>query len=144
MKAKEYLNKIRSMEAGINADIEEIESLITLATKVTSIISDDRVQTSSDQQKIETYSVRIADLKSKMARELVELLDYKKTARKLIRESCSLDCVTLLHKRYFQYKKWEEIAVEMGYSYQWVSDKLHKKALSQIQKVLDGMEEEGC
>lgn len=143
MKAKEYLNKIRSIEAGINADIEEIESLTTLATKVTSVISDDRVQTSGDQQKIATYSVKIADLKSKIARELVELLDYKKTARKLIRESCSTDCVTLLHKRYFQYKKWEEIAVEMNYSYQWVSDGLHKKALSQMQKALDDMEKEG-
>ena len=73
MKAKEYLNKIRTMEAGINADIEEIESLTTLATKVTSVISDDRVQTSSNQQKIETYSVKIADLKSKIAREYVSI-----------------------------------------------------------------------
>ena len=137
MKAKEYLNKIRTMEAGINADIEEIESLTTLATKVTSVISDDRVQTSSNQQKIETYSVKIADLKSKIARELVEFLEYKKTVKKIIRESCSTDCVTLLHKRYFQYKKWEEIAVEMNYSYQWVSDGLHKKALKQVQKELD-------
>jgi hypothetical protein len=143
LKAKEYLNKIRTIEAGINADIEEIESLTTLATKVTSVINDDRVQTSSDQQKIETYSVKIADLKSKIARELVEFLDYKKTVIKLIRESCSTDCITLLHKRYFQYKKWEEIAVEMNYSYQWVSDGLHKKALSQVQKALDEMEKEG-
>ena len=141
MKAKEYLNKIRTMQAGIEIDIEEIESLTTLATKVTSIISENRVQTSSDQQKVETYSVKIADLKSKIVRELVEFLDYKKNARKLIRESCSTDCVTLLHKRYFQYKKWEEIAVEMNYSYQWVSDGLHKKALSQVQKALDDGEE---
>lgn len=131
------------METGINADLEEMESLVALATKVTSVISDDRVQSDGDMQKIETYSIKIADLKSKIARELVELLDYKKTARKLIRESCSTDCVTLLHKRYFQYKKWEEIAVEMNYSYQWVSDGLHKKALSQVQKALDDMEEEG-
>lgn len=131
------------MEAGIDADIEEIESLTTLATKVTSVICDDRVQSDGDMQKIETYSIKIVDLKSKIARELVELLDYKKTARKLIRESCSTDCVALLHKRYFQYKKWEEIAVEMGYSYQWVSDGLHKKALLQVQKILDEMEEGG-
>jgi hypothetical protein len=143
LKAKEYLNKIRTIEAGINADIEEIESLTTLATKVTSVINDNRVQTSSDQQKIETYSVKIADLKSKIARELVEFLDYKKSVIKLIREFCSTDCMTLLHKRYFQYKKWEEIAVEMNYSYQWVSDGLHKKALSQVQKALDEMEKEG-
>jgi len=94
-------------------------------------------------QKIETYTIKVADLKTKIAKELVELLDYKKSARKLIRESCSTDCVTLLHKRYFQYKKWEEIAVEMNYSYQWVSDGLHKKALAQVQKVLDDEEEEG-
>ena len=129
------------MEASINADIEEIESLTTLATKVTSVISDDRVQSDGDMQKIETYSIKIADLKSKIARELVEFLDYKKSVINLIRESCSTDCATLLRKRYFLYKKWEEIAVEMNYSYQWVSDGLHKKALKQVQKVLDDREE---
>ena len=36
-----------------------------------------------------------------------------------------------------EYKKWEEIAIELEFTFQWVSDGLHKRALSQLQKALD-------
>jgi hypothetical protein len=48
--------------------------------------------------------------------------------------------MTLLHKRYFLFRSWKRIAAEMGKSKQWVSDDLHKKALAQVQKVLDERE----
>lgn len=36
-----------------------------------------------------------------------------------------------------KYYNWEQIAVDMSYTYKWVSGGLHQKALSQVQKVLD-------
>ena len=64
-------------------------------------------------------------------------VDYKKEAMKLIDRACDADCIRLLYKRYFSYMKWEEIAVDMNYTYQWVSGGLHQRALSQVQKALD-------
>ena len=42
----------------------------------------------------------------------------------------------ILYKRYCLMKKWEEIALEMNYSYQWVC-KLHGRALKEIEKLLN-------
>ena len=142
MKAKDYLKEIQAINANIYADMEELEELTALATKTTSIISDERVQSSGNQQKLETYAVKIADLKDKIKQDIVMAMRQKKEARKLIRENCEPDCITLLYKRYFQKKKWEEIAVEMNYTYKWVSGRLHGKALAQLQKALDEREGE--
>ena len=61
----------------------------------------------------------------------------RKEIKKLIFEACDSDCIDLLYKRYFLNKKWEEIAVEMNYTFKWVSGGLHQRALSQVQKLLD-------
>lgn len=137
MKAKEYLQQIKIMNAEINADLEELETLNALATKTTSVMGDERVQSSGSQQKLENYAVKIADLQREISRDIAECLRLKKEARKLIRESCDDNCITLLSKRYFENKKWEEIAVEMNYTYKWVSGGLHGMALAQLQKGLD-------
>ena len=68
--------------------------------------------------------------------EIDRLIDYKDEAWKII-EQCEPECITLISKRYFQFKDWEEIAVDMNFTYQWVSGGLHQKALAQVQKVLD-------
>lgn len=44
---------------------------------------------------------------------------------------------TLLHKRYLEDKTWEQIAVEMHYTYQWVAGPLHGQALQAVEKILD-------
>ena len=143
MKAKDYLMRIRTMNADITADIEELETLKALAYKTTSAIGDERVQTTPNPDKMADYAIRIGELKDKIPRDLVTYLDYKKKARKLIRENCDADCITLLRKRYFQNKKWEEVAVEMNYNFCWVSGRLHQKALAQLQKALDREEANG-
>ena len=137
MKAKDYLKNIQTINAGILADMEELEELTALATKTTATFGDERVQASGNQQKLEKYAVEIADLKTKIKQDIVECMRMKKVARKLIRDNCEPDCVTLLYKRYFQKKKWEEIAVDMNYTYKWVSGGLHGKALAQLQNALD-------
>lgn len=143
MKAKDYLMRMATMNADITADIEELETLKALAEKTTCAIGDERVQTSTNLHKMEDYTVRILELKDKIPKDLVVYLDYKKQARKLIRENCDADCITLLRKRYFQNKKWEEVALEMNYNFCWVSGRLHQKALAQLQKALDREEANG-
>lgn len=138
MKAKAYLQKIRTTDAKINAYIEELAQLEALATKTTSVLGGDRVQSSGSQQKMADAVAKIIELKEKINNEIDKLIDMKEEARKLIFEACESDCVTLLHKRYFNGYDWEEIAVDMKYTYKWVSGGLHRKALSQVQKALDG------
>lgn len=124
------------MDAKINADIEELTSLETLATRTTSVLGGDRVQASGSQQKMADSVAKIVDLREQINAEIDRFIDYKQEARELISE-CEAECITLISKRYFQFKTWESIAVDMNFTYQWVSGGLHQKALAHVQKALD-------
>lgn len=137
MKAIDYLKKIKSIDATIVADMEELATLEAMAIKTTAVMGGERVQSSGSQQKMADCVVKIADLKSQIADELDELLELKREAREILCKACDGECITLLHKRYFLFETWEQIAVEMNFTYQWVSDGLHKRALAQYQKVID-------
>ena len=139
MKAIEYLNQIRTMDAKINADIEELAQLEALATKTTSVLGGERVQSSGSQQKMADCVAKIVEMKDQINREIDTYIDFKMEARRIIWE-CDADCMKVLHKRYFLFRSWKRIAAEMEKSKQWVSDDLHKKALAQVQKVLDERE----
>jgi hypothetical protein len=140
LKAKEYLRQIKTMDAKINTDIEELASLEALATKTTSVLGDERVQSSGSQQKMADAVVKIADLRNSINEQIDRFIDFKEEVKNLLFESCDSECISLLYKRYFQDKKWEEIAVEMKYTFKWVSGGLHQRALSQVQKALDAKE----
>ena len=147
MKAMAYLQKIESMNEKINTDLEDLAQLRSLATKTTTVMGGEKVQSSGSQQKMADCVVKILALQDEIADEIDRFIDFKNEAKKLIHSACDADCIKLLHKRYFgelnqetdeiEYKTWEKIAVEMGYTYQWVSDGLHKRALAQLQKALD-------
>lgn len=136
MKAINYLKQIKIMDARINSDIENLAALEALATKTTPVMGGERVQSSGSQQKMADCVAKIVDLKEQINREIDEMCDYKKEARYLL-SHCDADCITILHKRYFMFETWEQISVEMNFTYQWVSGGLHQRALSQFQRVLD-------
>lgn len=127
------------MDAKINADLEELASLETLATKTTSVLGGEMVQSSGSQQKMADCVAKMVDMKEKINKEIDSFIDYKQKARELLSE-CESECITLISKRYFQFKTWEEIAVDMNFTYQWVSGGLHQKALAQVQRALDERE----
>lgn len=137
MKAITYLKQIKIMDAKINADIEELAQLEALATKSTAVLEGERVQSSCSQQKMADCVAKIVEMKEQITNEIDAFIDYKKEARQYL-AACDSSSITLLHKRYFQFKKWEEIALEMNFTYQWVSDGLHQRALSQFEKAMKG------
>lgn len=136
MEAIEYLEQIKTLDAKINSDIEELAQLEALATKTTSVLGGERVQSSGSQQKMADYVAKIVEMKMQIEEEIDAYIDFKKEARHVIWE-CDADCISLLHKRYFLFRSWKRIAAEMGKSKQWVSDGLHQRALAQVQRILD-------
>lgn len=147
MEARAYLEAIKEQDAQIDAMIEEIATLDAIAKKTTSVMGGERVKASTSQEKMADTVGKIVDLKAELNAEVDKFIDYRKEALKLIGDACDADCYKLIHKRYIGtydtekeriiFKTWEQIAVEMGFTYQWVSDGLHKRALSQVQKILD-------
>lgn len=138
MKAINYLRKIRIMDEKISVDILEIEQLESLAMKTTSVMDgNETVKSSGSQQKMADCVVKIVDKIDELNKEINAFVDYKTNAIRLIYEACEPDCSKLLYMRYIQGKKWEQIAVEMNYTYKWVSCGLHQMALRQLQSKLD-------
>lgn len=143
MKAITYLERIEKIEAEIEVQEDELERLRTLRDKITASYDGERVQTSGNQTKLENCVIKILQLEAEYEESIINLQNYKNEALKLIRQSCDADCIRLLYKRYFVHKDWGDIAVDMNYTYHWVSNGLHKKALSQVQKALDERERNG-
>ena len=137
MKAIDYLEQIEKIDAKIETKMEELERLQTLAEKTTASLGGERVQASGNQQKLEDCVIKILQVQSEINASIDRFVDYKKEAMELIDRACDADCIRLLYKRYFSYMKWEEIAVDMNYTYQWISGGLHQRALAQVQKALD-------
>ena len=143
MKAIDYLNRIKVMDAKIETKTEELERLEALAEKTTASSGGDRVQASGNQQKLEDCVIKIMQLKTEINAIIEKYVGYKKEAMELVDNACDADCLRLIYKRYFSYMKWEEIAVDMNYTYQWISGGLHQRALRQVQKALDEREKNG-
>lgn len=147
MKARTYLERIKKLDANIDARIDEIATLDAIATKTTSVMGGERVQASASQQKMSDTVDKIVDLKQKLNDEIDRFIDLRNEARNIIEQACDADCHKLLRMRYIgkyneakkriEFATWEQIAVDMNFTYKWVSDGLHQKALAQVQKILD-------
>ena len=141
MKAKAYLKNIEKMNAKINSFNEELVYLNALATRTTSVLDGERVQSSGSKDRMADCTVKMAEMRNRIKEEIDRMIYYKEDAWKLL-EQCEPECITLISKKYFRFKSWEEIAVDMNFTYQYVSGKLHQKALAQVQKALDEREVE--
>lgn len=139
MKAIEYLKEISKIESKINTELEELEVLEALATRTTTILAFDKVQSSGSHQKMADYTEKIVEKKEQISERIAKWLDSKNEAQRLL-ENCDADCMTLLYKRYFKCENWEQIAFDMNFTYQWVAGGLHRKALAQVQKALDNLD----
>ena len=135
MSAKAYLQSIEKMNAQIEYKQREVESLRDLLLKVTGSIEQDRVQNSMNVDKTGDTIAKIVDLQNVINSEIDALVDRKREIMQLLDEidpksSC------LLYKRYFEFKTWEQIAVEMNFSCQWIWN-LHGIALKEFEKILN-------
>lgn len=133
MKAITYLERIETLDARINALVEERSRLEELATRTSAQANSERVKSSGSPRKLETCVVNMIDIDQ----EIDECVRRKRAALNMINENCDKYCIELLYKRYFLGESWKTIAVQMHLSYKWVSGGLHQRALSQLQKGLD-------
>lgn len=127
---KEYLWQLRRLEVCIEQRQEELNRLRELIGCHV-IDYGERVQTSPSADSIPNEVIRRAELEADISRKIERFLQLK---HKIINEIQSLDnavYVSILYKRYVEYKSLEEIAVEMNYSYVHMK-RLHGYALQKF------------
>ena len=129
---KEYLRQLRRLEVCIEQRQEELNRLRELIG-CNAIDYCERVQTSPSADSIPNEVIRRVELEADISRKIERFLQLK---HKIINEIQSLDnaaYVSILYKRYVEYKSLEEIAVEMNYSYIHIK-RLHGYALLEFKK----------
>ncbi len=110
----------------------ENESFSRLRIKYVSPQISESPKTASDiKSPLEEAVVRIVDLESEIALNIAELVKLKQEIANAIRGVNSIECETLLEMRYLAFMTWEDIAMQMNYSHDYIYH-LHRKALSLV------------
>ena len=134
MTTKEFLNQAYRIDQRINSKLEQIISLLELATKATSTLSDVPVSGTKSQSRMADVITKIVDLETEINKDIEELVGIKKNIVSTIKKVQNPELQTLLELRYLCFRTWEQIALEMGYSIQ-NAYKLHDRAIKILKRV---------
>lgn len=139
MKAKEYLQQLQRLDTVINQKIKEVDDLRLKSRSVGSIdYSKERVQTSpSGDAPFVKPICKIIDLEAEINAEIDKFVDEKHKIINQIQGLKNSDYISLLFKRYVEFKSLERICVEMNFSYDYIKH-LHGYALKEFEdKILN-------
>lgn len=133
--AKEYLQQVRKAKLHISSLQEEIETMKELAVSIGSISQDEKVMSSVSQDKMADIICKIEDRVAELKTKMTEYIQLRAEIMAAISKVDNDDYQQILYKRYCQMKKWEEIALDMSYTWRWVI-KLHGRALDEISIII--------
>lgn len=96
-------------------------------------LTHDRVQASSDPDKMLSLISKINQKEAEITKCIDELVDIKAVISGQIQRLDDAKYVEVLHSRYVMCSKWEDIAAQMGKTERWVL-RLHGRALQEFEK----------
>ena len=131
--AKRELKPIKDMESRIRSIEEEIERLMTAATRMTPSYDGDKVS-GTPRNRIEEVTIRIEEYRGKLNKVLLKSLDYKNRCLNKVERIDRTTLRTILILYYFQNKTLEQTAEELDRSYQWTYE-LFTIALDEYAKI---------
>lgn len=141
MIAKEYLQQIRIIDIKIKQRQREYEDLCKKRFCIGSFdYSSDRIQKSSDGQGYTKIINKIVDLKIEINKEIDRFYDLKHKIIGEIQQLEKPEQIEILYRRYVLYQNFAQIAVDMGYNYNWCCH-IHGEALKSFtEKILEKKE----
>lgn len=127
---KSILLEYRAIERRINRLIDEKAAWNAKATATTSSFSD-MPRSGGGSDKIQTTVEKIIEIEEKLDHEIDALVDLRNRIEVAVERLEDGRLRDVMRYRYIDGMKWEQIAVEMHYSYMQVC-RLHGKALLEI------------
>lgn len=128
MTTKEWFSRGRQIDQRIEHLQQQRREEWERVTSTTPNLSGDIVDGTKDPHKLDRY-VALDDM---IGREIDDLLRIKCELKEVICRIADLRYRTVLEKRYIGCKTWEQIAVEMNYSYMHIC-RLHGEALREAE-----------
>lgn len=136
LNTKDFLQQIELYDNHINNKLEELERLRSLTLKITSSLKQDVVSASGSQDKLGDAVAKIVDLQNEINQSIDLYVDRKREVNRVLEQITDVDYLQVLSKRYLLYEPWEQIAMEMGYTYRHIT-RLHGEALQAVRKILN-------
>ena len=131
MTAKEYLNQAYWLDRRIDSKLEQLSALKDMATKTTSIMSDDVVSHTRNVHSMQDVIAKIIDMQAEINADIDRLVDLKRDIMEVVKAVDDPELQTLLELRYLCFKDWPDIACEMHCSESNVY-KVHSRALQAV------------
>ena len=131
MTAKEYLNQAYWLDRRIDSKLEQLSALKDMATKTTSIMSDDVVSHTRNVHSMQDVIAKIIDMQAEINADIDRLVDLKRDIMQVVKTVDDPELQTLLEPRYLCFKDWQDIAYSMHCTESNVF-KVHSKALQAV------------
>ena len=131
MSTKDYLSQAYRIDQRINSKLAQVMSLRDLLGKATGTLSGAPKAATPNPHSMEDTIAKMVDLENEINEDIDALVDLKAEIMRRIKRVENSEYQTILELRYLCYKRWEEIAVDMGYSLRRVYE-LHDCALVEI------------
>ena len=131
MNAKQWLGRARFIDRELKALKREKQKKLDDLTKITQSYESDGAQMTKDPHKLD----RIAEYTGLIEQKEAELMDTKRQILETIMKLQDGKQRSVLFEYYIEGKKWEEVAVDLHYSYMHVT-RIHGYALTEVQKML--------
>ena len=134
MNPKEYLSRYRRLNLRINSLIEEQQRTRELAMSVSAPMSGGGGHSSGDR--IGKIIAKLVDLENEINSDIDRLISLRKEVESIIDGVPDETQRQLLRLRYINGKTFEQIAVEMHYSWRHII-RIHGDALSAVRNVIE-------
>lgn len=135
--ARSYLMQVELYDTHINNKLEELQRLKELTRHITSTLKQDVVSHSGNQDKLAEAVAKIVDLECEITTAVDAYIDKKREVSATIEKIAVPEQVSVLHKLYFEYKTWMEIAAEMHMT-ERNAQYIHGRALQSVSRLLNG------
>lgn len=134
MTAKQYLKQAYRLNELIDSTCEELKQLKTISKSISSQnLSSESVSSSKYKEaKFANAISKIDELEDKLNNEIAEYISLKNEIKERIGIISDDTLRLILQKRYLNFQKWEQIAVDMNITYRWLHE-LHNRALAQFE-----------
>ena len=131
MTTKEYLSQAYRIDQRIDSKLEQVLSLRALLGKATAALTDAPRSATLDPRSMEEVVAKMVDLETEINEDIDTLVDLKQELMRVIKGVENPEHQTLLELRYLCFKRWEDIATELGYTPRHMF-RIHDLALASV------------
>ena len=131
MTVKEYLKQAFTLDKLIKARESQINDLRDKIGLIRNSTDGVKIQSSAKPNHMEDLIVRLLDMINNYEKDILRLIQLKTEIRNVIENIDNPRYKLILTERYINFKRWEDIAADNNYSWQWVH-KMHKKVLEKL------------